>query len=732
MIMLFQNCSSKQPGTLTIAYQCEGSFVSKAQALTGDHRVSPDAIQEFFFKGTCGNSVRAIQIYEPDGVTLFDQLTCENSEVSKQLILKDQLFWGQSGTELHLYTKLVLEEVDPSATTVETSCQRNALYPVSIDNLVPQLSIDKPVGDYDNAVTGGTNTLFVSGYCDENNRDVSIEITASGIGKLSADVVCVDHHYENLFADTAFKIEDKVYNIKVVQFDDVHNKGQAEFNFNPIYYADDTPPTDPNPVTLGPVPNSLKRTPTISWGAASDPDPNSSGIDFYEVEIMDSSGNVIAAWRISTSGLAILPVNLVQGASYKAIVRAVDKAGNRSPGKSSSYWVANFVQPRASHIATGARHSCAWHSDEEGNIWCWGDNSKKQISAASANTFTTATKVFLPTAANEMALGEEHSCILNSSTGIFCWGSNSAGQIGRALDPGITPKVDITTATSGILAGASSLVAGANFNCAIKAPDIWCWGDNSGGKLGVENNATQVTSPSRVNGFAVTSGSLTAGKDHLCFTGLKAGSSSTETYCWGVNDMGQVGTGSSASVVISPSKVSAAGVSYFKKVSGGGQHTCATSDANELWCWGSNSYQQLGVANTGDGAILKSIVPIKAALGNSSASFDDFESGFDGTCFVYYGSNVSIKCVGNNIYAQLGFPSSTATSEANDPKNYGLGSIHDITDRSFGKWQHSCLLLPTNNQGDQEVVCSGFNTSSQCGGTAATSADKYIMVLPYP
>src|SRR3989442_10728818 len=61
--------------------------------------------------------------------------------------------------------------------------------------------------------------------------------------------------------------------------------------------------------------------------------------------------------------------------------------------------------------------------------------------------------------------------------------------------------------------------------------------------------------------------------------------------CWGLNDSGQLGDGSTTN---SSTPVAVAGVGGAAAVTGGGFHTCARFPDGTLECWGRNEYGQLG------------------------------------------------------------------------------------------------------------------------------------------
>jgi hypothetical protein len=74
-------------------------------------------------------------------------------------------------------------------------------------------------------------------------------------------------------------------------------------------------------------------------------------------------------------------------------------------------------------------------------------------------------------------------------------------------------------------------------------------------------------------------------------------------YCWGLNDVGELGTGSTTD---SPVPVQVKGLtSGVTAIVAGGAHSCAIVNGS-AYCWGSNEALQLG-----NNSAVNSLVPVK-------------------------------------------------------------------------------------------------------------------------
>src|ERR1035438_10087305 len=88
--------------------------------------------------------------------------------------------------------------------------------------------------------------------------------------------------------------------------------------------------------------------------------------------------------------------------------------------------------------------------------------------------------------------------------------------------------------------------------------------------------------------------SISAGGEHAC--GIVNG----DAYCWGEDFSGELGDGANTNSAV-PAAVDTSGVlagQTLAQVSSGYSHTCALNVAGQAYCWGLNSYGQLGDGNT--------------------------------------------------------------------------------------------------------------------------------------
>ncbi|MGH9262028.1 MAG: RCC1 domain-containing protein, partial [Acidimicrobiales bacterium] len=225
-----------------------------------------------------------------------------------------------------------------------------------------------------------------------------------------------------------------------------------------------------------------------------------------------------------------------------------------------------------------------------GAAYCWGDNSLGQLGVGTDTTDrATPTLVAGTLAFRSVSAGYLHTCGVATTGAAYCWGYNFFGQLGDGTGAGqFTPK-----AVSGG-ASFSSLSAGLLHTCGVVAADSTarCWGSNSAGQLGIGGGPSQFTPTPVADGrrFSVVG----AGGGHTC--GIVA-SGSRDIYCWGENESGQLGVGDTTDRFV---PVEITGGLAFASLAVGGAFTCGIASSSAAYCWGDNSLGQLGNGGTAD------------------------------------------------------------------------------------------------------------------------------------
>ncbi len=170
--------------------------------------------------------------------------------------------------------------------------------------------------------------------------------------------------------------------------------------------------------------------------------------------------------------------------------------------------------------------------------------------------------------------------------------------------------------------------------------------------------------------------------------------------CWGRNQMGQLGNGTTTNSLV---PVDVTGLSNAVEVQGGYQHNCARLANGTVWCWGNNTYGQVGNGTTTSRAT-------PAQVSGFASGATSLAVGHYHTCAVVNGG---VRCWGYNTYGQLGDGGSSSRSTPVSLTDLSSGVVQVVA----GAY-HTCALLATG-----AARCWGYNYYGALGdGTTTTRA----------
>jgi alpha-tubulin suppressor-like RCC1 family protein len=255
-----------------------------------------------------------------------------------------------------------------------------------------------------------------------------------------------------------------------------------------------------------------------------------------------------------------------------------------------------------------------------------------------------------------------------------------------------------------------SVSLGPRHSCALASDGtVWCWGADDVGQLG-DYGEHAAYAPRPVPGVA-TALALAVGGDFACVilptTGVR---------CWGRNDRGQGGHESSQPFT-TPSCVTLSGDSLLGATSLalGGAHACVVLGDGTVDGWGANDTWQLGDGTTAD---QNHPVPVPGIADARSVV-----AGGRHTCVLL--ADTTVRCWGAGDEGQLGNGTTSAQATAVTVGNAdGTAPLAGVTALAAGD-AFTCALMQ-----DTTLLCWGANADCQLGLPAATARALHPVSVP--
>ena len=178
-----------------------------------------------------------------------------------------------------------------------------------------------------------------------------------------------------------------------------------------------------------------------------------------------------------------------------------------------------------------------------------------------------------------------NTCAIRNDGDVYCWGRNGNGQLGIGSMGSSTWK-DRPTKTNNLGSDAVSVSMGEQHTCAVLDTGVLkCWGRNNHGQIGVGSGGDK-DAPQTVNvGSGRTTTSVYLGYHHTC-----AILDDQSVKCWGRNQDGELGVGSTTSSFNTPQSINSLGTNrHAISLALGEGFTCALLDDGSIKCWGQDN-----------------------------------------------------------------------------------------------------------------------------------------------
>ena len=282
----------------------------------------------------------------------------------------------------------------------------------------------------------------------------------------------------------------------------------------------------------------------------------------------------------------------------------------------------------------------AWTSSDPTVIKVEASGATGKLTAGIGGTATVtasidgATARATPTviAFNSIVAGVFVSCAITTDGRLFCAG----GSYGSAAVP-VAPTLRFLSVSVDGAEGSNAQ------QCAIATDHAaYCWGDNDLGQLGTGDVAKRAE-PTRVSTDQQFV-SVSVGQFHTCGITVDG-----DPYCWGGGSEGRLGLGDETGHLV-PVRVPFPGGIRFKQIEAGANATCAVALSGQAYCWGRNDLGQLGSSSAAGGDLGdRSLVPVPV---DAASSTKQVVTKGPRSCILT--TEGRALCFGNNTVGELG------------------------------------------------------------------------------
>lgn len=324
--------------------------------------------------------------------------------------------------------------------------------------------------------------------------------------------------------------------------------------------------------------------------------------------------------------------------------------------------------------------------------WCWGTNTKGALGGDSYYGPYARPVSSGVQAWASLAMAPETTCGVRNRL-LYCWGGNWGELFPKGPYRQVNRPYPDLSKTDWV-----SISGGANHSCAIDAAgDMYCWGKNENGAVG---DGTTYDVPERTQigaGRTWTQAStiFSTGGNESRSCAIDAGGL---LWCWGDQTLGALGNGGTIGLALIPENVDAA--QRYQDVALGAAHGCGVTTAGALRCWGQGAVYRLG---NGSQPFYQNPATVGSALDWAAV-----EAGETTSCALK--TDRSLWCWGGNVWGEAGqghVAPVTVPTQVQPGTVWRSISLHR---------EHVCGI----RFDDGSLWCWGYNELGQLGNTAAT------------
>lgn len=375
--------------------------------------------------------------------------------------------------------------------------------------------------------------------------------------------------------------------------------------------------------------------------------------------------------------------------------------GNGAGGDSAAPVQETTAATNWKTVSAGENHTCAVKTN--GTLWCWGDDGNLTLGNG-ATTGIQQSPVQEASSATDwdsVSSSQRHTCAVKTNGTLWCWGIDTNGRLGNGAGGNANSPVQESSAATNWRSVAQN--AQASHSCAVKTNGtLWCWGWDGGGQLGNGVTSTDQQSPVQESSNSTDWSMVSVGVNYTC-----AVKTNGTLWCWGTDNY-TLGDGPEWAPQASPVQEATYSTDWVS-VSAGWYHTCALKNNGSLWCWGQETYGELG-----NGDKLHPIQPSPVPEATRAMNWGFVSAGYWFGCAIK--TNRTLWCWGDDTYGEIA---------DGPPETFGQNApIQEATASS--SWMsvasgrdHGCGL-----RGDGTIWCWGRDNYGQIGNGVTTGDQR--------
>ena len=217
--------------------------------------------------------------------------------------------------------------------------------------------------------------------------------------------------------------------------------------------------------------------------------------------------------------------------------------------------------------------------------------------------FYSPSKIESITGATMITAGANHAMVYAVGK-VYTWGANDSGQLGKGTDTfsastdGVPKEINIPTS----IATVDQIIARGDYSAIISDGKAYLWGANGNYQLGNNSDTNVLSVPDTALNIEENIQAMALGYSHIVAITEKG-----NVYAWGNNTLGQLGLSTNANEYKTPNKVYSGASSQTNQyminmwgVGAGYNTSFAVASNGIVYGWGQNDNGQLGIGTRAD------------------------------------------------------------------------------------------------------------------------------------